>query len=187
MQTQFLLVRHAESTWNAASRWQGHADPPLSERGRAQAARLAQRLADLPVDLLWCSDLRRARETAEALAKQWGLTPDADARFRELDVGRWTGLRTEEIEAREPELLGAFRSEQVDIRPGGGETRAEIRIRVRRALLERAEKTPARRIALVTHLGVIRALCPGRDPSNADALRATLEELHAAWPRSPIA
>ena len=66
--TSFLLIRHAESTWNAEGRWQGHGDPPLSERGRRQAAGLAHELASEPVDLLLASDLVRAAETAAGVA-----------------------------------------------------------------------------------------------------------------------
>ena len=70
---ELLLIRHAESEWNVLGRWQGHADPPLSPRGLSQARELATRLvAELgrhSVDVLVCSDLRRTRETAEAVGR----------------------------------------------------------------------------------------------------------------------
>ena len=172
--TRFLLIRHAESTWNAGGRWQGHGDPPLSERGRAQAAALAVRLAGEAVDLLIASDLVRSVQTAAILGAQWGLVPRHDARLREIDIGAWTGLTREQIAEREAELLARFEAEDLEARPGGGETRLEIRARVRAAAAELAAAHPGRRLALVTHLGVIRALAPGAEPANADWLRLPL-------------
>ena len=96
-ETVFLLIRHAESTWNAAGRWQGQADPPLSELGRRQALQLARELAVEPVDCVIASDLARANETAAILAEVWGLGARLDPRLRELDVGAWAGLTREQI------------------------------------------------------------------------------------------
>ena len=66
--TRFLIIRHAESEWNASERWQGHGDPPLSARGREQAQSLAAELAGENVGALYSSDLARA--SGEALARQ---------------------------------------------------------------------------------------------------------------------
>ncbi|HEX7136135.1 MAG TPA: histidine phosphatase family protein, partial [Iamia sp.] len=80
---RLLLVRHGESTWNADGRWQGQADPPLTDRGREQARSAA---AGLPggVDELWSSDLERARVTAELLGAEAGCGPVVvDTAFRE--------------------------------------------------------------------------------------------------------
>ena len=169
METRFLLIRHAESEWNAAGRWQGQADPPLSAEGRAQAETLAASLVGTSLDALIASDLDRARETAEAIGRALGLVPILDPRFRELDVGEWSGLRRSEIEARDPEKLERFEAGEPDVRPGGGESRREIRIRVRTAAAELHERYVGRRVALVTHLGVIRALWPGTEMKNAEA------------------
>jgi probable phosphoglycerate mutase len=169
--TCFLLIRHAESTWNAGGRWQGHGDPPLSARGRTQAAALAERLSGEAVDLLIASDLARSVQTAAILGARWGLVPRLDARLREIDIGAWTGLTREQIAEREAELLARFEAEDPEARPGGGETRLEIRARVRAAAAELAAAHPGRRLAIVTHLGVIRALSPGAELANAEWLR----------------
>jgi broad specificity phosphatase PhoE len=166
-----LLIRHAESTWNAAGRWQGHGDPPLSARGLEQAAALARGLAGEGIEVLIASDLARSAQTAEILARHWGLVATHDARLREIDIGTWTGLTREQIVAHEAEVLARFEAEDVDARPGGGETRHEIRVRVRRAAAELVAQHGGRRLALVTHLGVIRALVPGAEPDNAGWLR----------------
>jgi XTP/dITP diphosphohydrolase len=124
---EFVLIRHAESIWNAEQRWQGQSDPPLSARGVAQAEAVARMLAQQRADRLLCSDLRRARETAEIVGRALGLAPIADSRLRELDVGRWSGLTRGEIELFDAPLLRRFDAEDPEVRAGGGETRAEIR------------------------------------------------------------
>jgi glucosyl-3-phosphoglycerate phosphatase len=96
-----ILVRHGESTWNAEERLQGQLDPPLSERGREQARALTAILDGVPGERLICSDLVRARETAELL----GLRPARfDPRWREIDVGSWAGRTAAEIDAQGTDL-----------------------------------------------------------------------------------
>lgn len=175
----FLLIRHAESTWNAEGRWQGQADPPLSPTGRAQAARLARALAGAQLDLLLSSDLARALETARRVGLPHGLVPTPDARLREIDLGRWSGLRREEIRACDPDGLSRFDAGDPDARPEGGETRRELRLRVRGAMAEIAARCAGRRVGVVTHLGVIRALLPGAEPENAAAIETTAPGLAA--------
>jgi broad specificity phosphatase PhoE len=179
-ETSFLLIRHAESTWNAGGRWQGHGNPPLSTRGREQAVALAERLAGEGVDLLIASDLTRSVETAAILGARWGLAPQLDARLREIDIGTWTGLTREQIAEREADLLARFEAEDPEARPGGGENRREIRARTRGAAAELAALHRGRCLALVTHLGVIRALAPGAEPANADWLRLPASGLRGA-------
>jgi probable phosphoglycerate mutase len=173
---RFLLIRHAESTWNAAGRWQGHGDPPLSPAGRQQAAALAEQ----GIDVLIASDLARSAQTAAILGARWGVVPRFDARLREIEIGAWTGLTREQILAHDAERLAAFEAEQLETRPGGGETRLEIRARVRAAAAEFEAAHRGRRVAVVTHLGVIRALVPGAEPANAGWLRLPARALRAS-------
>jgi broad specificity phosphatase PhoE len=178
--TAFVLIRHAESIWNAEERWQGQADPPLSERGVAQAEAIAHALPQQRADALLCSDLRRARQTAEIVGRALGLEPQPDPRLRELDVGRWAGLTRREIEALDPELLKRFENEAPEVRAGGGESRAEIRARVRRTFRELAQAHPGAQLIVVTHLGVVRALRPGAHLENAEIVVISADELPAA-------
>lgn len=179
--TRLVLIRHAESTWNASGRWQGQADPPLSERGRRQARALGEALCGEGIEHLFASDLRRAAETAAVVGEALGLVPEHDPRLRELDVGDWAGLQREEIEERHPKTLARFEAGDPDTRPGGGETRREIRRRVRSTAAELV-RAHGGCIALVTHLGVIRALRPGAEPANAEFCSVTADELERPEP-----
>ena len=101
--TVILLARHGQSDWNRERRWQGHADRPLTDEGKRQAGALADRLEDIPVDAIYSSDLRRARETAEVVAERRGLEIHERSELREVDVGSWSGLTRDEAEERFPE------------------------------------------------------------------------------------
>ena len=175
--TEFLLIRHAQSEWNAVSRWQGHADPPLSDLGREQARELARSLEGELVDALYTSDLVRAAETAAIVGDVLHCAPTPDARLRELDLGEWEGLVRAEIEGRWPDLLRQFDTEDPDSRPTGGETRRELAARVRSRVLAIAERHPTGRVAIVSHMGVIEALLPGAGVGNAGLRRATAPDL----------
>lgn len=144
--TIVILARHGETDWNAGKRWQGWADPPLNDRGRAQAAALAARLRDTPFDAVYTSDLRRAHETAAIVAAPHGVPVVADPGLREIDVGSWSGLTNAEIEER-------FGGERPD-----GETREQHRARVRAAAERLVTAHPDERILLVSHGGTMRAL-----------------------------
>lgn len=161
MPSRLLVVRHGESTWNAARRWQGWADPPLSPVGEAQARTAASVLGALGIGVIATSDLRRARRTAELLAEGVGLDPGSvivDAGLRERDIGAWSGLTTDEIEARWPGMIAAWRRGEV-ASPPGGEDDAAFRARVVGALQRiAAQADGAGHVLVVSHGGAIRAL-----------------------------
>ncbi len=147
---RLLLLRHGQSTWNAEERWQGHADPPLSELGDHQARAAAATAARLGMHALYASDLTRARQTATALAPP-GITPVIDPALRERDVGAWTGLTTVEIDAKSPGFRVEHRS------PPGFEADDALIARVVPALVAIARGLDDAVVVLVTHGGVIRA------------------------------
>lgn len=136
-----LLARHGETDDNVPPlRFQGQRDTPLNDRGRAQARELAERVAacDPPIASLWCSDLSRARETAEIVGARIGLEPRPDARLREGWRGDWEGFLFDEIAARDPERYAAWRAPDADagFRFPGGESLAEQQARVLEALVD---------------------------------------------------
>ncbi|HEY5295641.1 MAG TPA: histidine phosphatase family protein [Gaiellaceae bacterium] len=153
--TPLILVRHGETDWNKEHRWQGHADQPLNDTGRAQARELAEALAGREIGAVYASDLVRARETAELIAARLGLPVSLDAGLREVDVGDWAGRLLSEIEHDNPD---AFRRWQ-DGRQGwrGGESYDEMGERVVAAVLRIADRHPGETVLVVTHGGSIRA------------------------------
>jgi probable phosphoglycerate mutase len=175
-----LCIRHAQSTMNVDGLWQGQADPPLSEQGREQALGLAERLAGASLSMLVCSDLRRARETAEIAAQYLGIAAHLEPGLRELDVGQWSGLAREEIARRWPEDFERFRAGDLDLRAGGGETRRELRERVLATIHALRQRHRDEQIAVVTHLGVLRTLSPGIRILNGEWFRLDIASLAGA-------
>lgn len=154
--TTILLARHGESDWNHSKRWQGHADRPLTERGRAQAHELAARLAETELDAIYSSDLQRARETAEVVGKARQVEVRTLVSLREVDVGSWSGLTRAEAEQRFPDAYRRWIA-------GGegwadGETYEQLSARVVSAIRQISAEQPQRRVLVVAHGGSIRAV-----------------------------
>jgi probable phosphoglycerate mutase len=166
---EIWFVRHGESLWNAEGRWQGQGDPPLSERGLRQAEAAAEALAGRGIALLAASDLARARATAEVIGARLGLPPRLEADLRELDVGCWSGLLHAEIARRWPAELARFRAGDLELAPGGGESRLALGARARRVLAELAALAEGP-LAVVSHLGLLRTLCPGAELAPGELL-----------------
>ena len=169
--TTILLARHGETDWNRERRFQGHADPPLNQTGRAQAADLSRALADEELDAVYSSPLRRAFETAEVVATAHALEPVAVEALREVDVGSWQGLTRAEVESRFPEQYARWLGHEQGWEDG--ETYQQMGDRVIEALLELAAAHDGGRILVVTHCGPIRAAFAFADEtSHAEARRS---------------
>jgi broad specificity phosphatase PhoE len=158
--SRLLVVRHAQSVWNAAGRWQGWADAPLSQLGLEQAEQAGRvlRASGVRPAMIACSDLVRAQRTAQVIAGEVGYAkPLTVARdLREQDLGEWNGLTSAEIEARWPSALGRRRSGDLDEVPGG-ETGHDFIERCTAALRRLGAAGPEEAV-VVAHGGVIMAL-----------------------------
>jgi broad specificity phosphatase PhoE len=153
--TRVLLVRHGQSVWNADGRWQGQADPPLTDLGRAQAHHAARALGT--VDAIVASDLERAAETAAILSGELGVGPLVlDPDLRERDAGAWSGLTRVEIEAGWPGYLADAGEERR--RPDGWEPDDDLEARATAALVRIQELVPGGEAIAVTHGGLIYVL-----------------------------
>ena len=152
-----MLWRHGRTSWNAEQRFQGQSDIPLDEVGLRQAEQAARLLAELDPELIISSDLARARETAESLARITGVPVSPDARLRETFAGSWEGLTRRELEQNFGDDLASWSAGSM-IRPGGGETRVEVAERMVEAIEESvAGLGPGRTLVVATHGGAARA------------------------------
>jgi broad specificity phosphatase PhoE len=152
---EILLARHGETDWNRESRFQGHADPPLNELGREQAAELATALAVEEIAAVYSSPLQRSLETAQAVAEPHRLSALPVDGLREVDVGSWQALTRDEVEQRFPEHFRRW----LDYGRGwdDGESYEEMGERALAALEALAARHEGERIVAVTHGGPIRA------------------------------
>lgn len=158
--TRFLLLRHAQSAWNATGRWQGWGDPPLSAAGASEVAPAAAWLSDTWPELagVVSSDLRRARQTADPVADRLGVGPVViEAGVRERDIGAWTGLTREQIEATWPGQLLTFREGSLE-RPPRGESTPELLARAMASLERLRTRWSGKAVLVVCHGGIIRAV-----------------------------
>lgn len=153
---RILLVRHGQSTWNRDHRIQGQLDPPLSDEGRRQASLVGSRLSGRTFSGFYASDLKRAFETAEVIGRAVGIVPQPMPALREIFLGEWEGLRTEEIAERFPQAWACWVEQpDWDCVPGG-EGAAAFDARVGAAVEEILERHPHGDVLVVTHGGVIQ-------------------------------
>ena len=149
--TEMLALRHGQSTWNEAGRWQGLADPPLSEFGEHQAATAAQAVGQ--VDAIITSPLERAHRTGAIIGEIIGVGPvEVIDDLKERSVGRWEGLTRHEIEAEWPGWIDNGQ------RPDGWEHDADLQHRVLRAFTEIGARYPGATVLVVAHGGVLIAM-----------------------------
>lgn len=156
--TELILIRHGETDWNRALRFQGQCDVPLNAIGQRQAQRLAERLALEPAQHLLSSDLMRARQTAEPIGAQRGalaLVPVLDPGLREQNFGLAEGLQVADIQARYPQAWAQWVRFEADYAFEGGETPRQFHARVMSALQAWAQRHPGQRLLVVTHGGVL--------------------------------
>lgn len=173
---RLLLVRHAETTWNERQWIQGHADPPLSERGEAQARRLAEALAPEvdAFDAIFTSPLQRATRVAEIVRGKTAVPVRVDARLKSRDLGEISGLTLAQVKERYPALYKRWVSGDPGFRPPGGQSTAEIVAQLRSFLRDLwTEFGPAGHVLLVSHrenIGGLRMLLTGT-PIDRETLR----------------
>lgn len=158
--TELWLIRHGQTDWNVAGRYQGQADIPLNETGLAQAAALAAQLNGKPFSAIYSSDLMRTRQTADALAAHTGLPVRLDSRLREIHQGDWEGLYIKDVVAAHPEARSEFLSNPGAARAPGGESVLEVSNRVIAAVHDIAANHPHGRVLVVSHgLAIATLIC----------------------------
>lgn len=163
------FVRHGQTEWNAAGRFQGSQDIPLNDIGKGQAVRSGELLADIlvndshdPVKMPFVSSpLGRARNTMELLRGALGVAPhgyELDDRLREIGYGHWEGSTLAQMEVSHPELFAERQTDKWGVPPPNGESYASVTIRVREWYDSLLQDT-----VTVSHGGTMRALLVALD------------------------
>lgn len=153
------IARHGQTADNVRRIFQGHAGKGLNSLGRAQAARLGERMKPLGISAIVASDLERAAETANLVSNVCGVPVQLDRGLREVDIGTWSGKSYDEVAALYPDEWSAVEG-GLDIRRGGGESYAELAERVDQAIrgiIAQPGADPGGRILIVSHGGAIKS------------------------------
>lgn len=148
-----ILVRHAETVMKG--RFCGHSDPELSAAGIAQLPEIVKRIESSEIDRILSSDLFRARQTAEAIAKEMGLPVEYRPALREVNFGLWEGLHWDEIEARFPREAKAWQQGFPDTAAPEGESFPEFMERINDEFLSILAGDEDETVVVVSHRGVI--------------------------------
>lgn len=156
--TRLTLVRHGKTAWNAEGRFQGRVDVPLNDVGKRQVLRLASRLTDEELHMIYSSDLRRAWETATAISAGHNAPVHAEPRLREIDFGAWEGLTYGEIQERYADVWDAWLEDPMNVAVPDGEILAEVVTRIQSLLNEITSEHSERNVLLVGHGGSLQVL-----------------------------
>jgi len=156
--TRVFLVRHGSTVLSAEDRFAGETDVPLSDEGRDQLRRLADRLAAEPIAAVYASPLGRTMETAQILAEPHGALVQPRDGLREVSHGRWEGRTRAEVEALYPEEYARWEADPYSFAPTGGETGLAVTARALPALLEIVGAHPGEHVLIASHKATIRLL-----------------------------
>ena len=158
MKKHFYIFRHGQTIWNAEGRPQGqHEYPvPLTVTGQEQARKLSQRLKDKKIKRIFSSDLLRAKQTGEIVAKELNVPIDFDKRLREVDYGILNGLYTIDREEVYPDFKKCY--EDIRVPFPEGESLYSVAERIRETLKEIAVNVSNRVVGISTHGHAITAL-----------------------------
>ncbi len=148
---RLILVRHGETRWNRENRVLGQTEIALNKTGRKQAARLARALKDENVSAIYSSPLRRARETADEIARGHGLEVVTDDALKEVDAGELDGLTYEEITERYGDFLEEWMKDNPSLRMPGGESMTELQERTWPVVERIVREHPEGVVILVGH------------------------------------
>jgi 2,3-bisphosphoglycerate-dependent phosphoglycerate mutase len=170
--TELLFIRHGQTDWNVQQRFQGQLDVPLNATGHQQAQALAARLAHDPHELVFSSDLQRALQTAAPLAAAWSRPLATLPGFREQSFGVLEGLNAQQAREQHPTPWQTWLQQRADYGLPGGESTQMFFDRVMGAVAELVSAHPGRRIAVVTHGGVLDMLWRSAHLLSLDGQRA---------------
>ena len=157
--THIILVRHGQTAWNRAERFRGLSEVSLNSTGLGQAHSAARRIVSTwQVDAVYTSPLKRAQETALAIAQRCGLKAQPCDGLTDLNFGEWQGLTFEQVAETYPEQYQLWLTAPQKMRVPGGETTSRVRRRAMETLRELLAANPEGTIVLVSHQVVCKIL-----------------------------
>jgi broad specificity phosphatase PhoE len=156
--TRVFMVRHGATVLSAEDRFAGVTDVELSEEGREQARRLADRLSGEKIAAVYASPLGRTIETARILAAPHDLQVQTCDGFREISHGHWEGMKRREVEEKFPEEMAEWEKDPYTFAPEGGESGLAVTARALPALIDLVREHPGENILIVSHKATIRLL-----------------------------
>ncbi len=157
---ELCLFRHGRTEWNALGKYQGQADVGLDDLGRLQAQAVARRVKEIAPTLIYSSDLSRCADVAKAAGDLISLDVKHDVLLRERDVGTWSGLTRDEVNAQFPEDFDAWTRGDENVYPGGGESAAEVITRIDEFIAKVRSSGAQGPVVAVTHAAWIRSVLP---------------------------
>src|SRR3954468_5350117 len=179
MTTRLLLVRHGATPLTAEERFAGATNVPLSDEGRHQAGRLADRLADDTIHAVYCSPLSRTADTAAIIAAPHGLEPVAEARLREIDHGHWEGKTRAEVESLYGDEYSKWEADPLPFAPAGGECGADVLARALPVMRRIVEAHQGQTVLVVSHKATIRLVLSSLLGFDARGYRDRLDQAPA--------
>ena len=156
--TRVFMVRHGDTVLSAEDRFAGVTDVELSEKGREEARRLAERLKGEKITAVYASPLGRTVETARILAAPHDLEVQTCDGFREISHGHWEGMKRHEVEEKFPEEMAEWEKDPYTFAPSGGESGLAVTARALPALIALVRQHPGENILIVSHKATIRLL-----------------------------
>ena len=156
--SEILFIRHAET--DMAGTFCGHSDPELNARGYVQLEELIDKLRTEDIGTVYTSDLRRARVTASAVAKAFGVDCHVRPTLREINFGQWEGLTWEQIEQQNKADAQRWVAEYPRLPAPGGENTGDFDRRVfdEIEVISMEAQSKDRSFAVITHAGVLRTV-----------------------------
>ena len=158
LQTRIFLVRHGATILTAEDRFTGATDVPLSDEGRTQVGRLAERLKNVPIAAIYTSPLERAMETARIIAAPHQLETQQREGLREISHGHWEKLTRQEVEEKFPTEAALWEQDPYTFAPQDGESGLAVTARALPDLVEIVRLHEGFPVVVVSHKATIRLL-----------------------------
>jgi broad specificity phosphatase PhoE len=156
--TAIFVLRHPQTTWNRAERYQGRLDAPLSAEGRRQSSLAARAFQGASLDCVVTSPLSRALNLGEAIAATTGASLRTDSRLVEMGQGSWEGLHVSEIRARFPATFAKWHTRPDQVRFPGGEALIDVEQRTIGAFNDIYRAFPRGSVAVVSHSVIVQII-----------------------------